>query len=114
MRMFKNDLNFEMTRGDTFSFGVSIVDLGQELDSAFFTVKNNFDDETIIIEKTLGNGVELDHIEDEDYYYKVRIAPEDTENLEPKKYYYDLEINVNSDTFTILKGILDVTFDVTN
>lgn len=112
MRMFKNDLNLEMTRGDTLSFGVSIVDLGQLLDSAYFTVKNNFDDEDFIFQKTLENGIELDHIEGEDYYYKVRIAPDDTSNLEPKKYYYDFEINVNGDTFTLLKGLLDIEFDV--
>lgn len=112
MRMFKNKLNLEMTRGDTLSFGVKIKDLGQPISSAYFTVKNNYDDETPIFQKSLNNGISLDHIEDEDYYYKVRIAPEDTENLEPKKYYYDLEIKSNLDTFTILKGILDIEFDV--
>lgn len=111
MRMFKNDLNLEMTKGDTFSFGVEITDLGQLLDSAYFTVKSNYDDEPLF-QKTLGNGIELDHIEGENYYYKVRIAPNDTKDLEPKKYYYDFEINVNEDTFTILKGILDIDFDV--
>lgn len=112
MRMFKNDLNIEFTRGDTFSFGVEIVDLGQELESAYFTVKNNFDDEETLLQKSLNNGIELDHIEGNNYYYKVRIAPADTENLEPKKYYYDFEINVNGDRFTLLKGILDIEFDV--
>lgn len=114
MRMFKNDLNLETTKGDTLTFGVQIKDLGQELDTAYFSVKNNFDDTTPIIQKTLGDGIELDHIEGEDYYYRVRVAPNDTKDLEPKKYYYDLEINVNGDTFTIMKGILDVTFDITN
>lgn len=112
MRMFKNNMNLEMTRGDTLSFGIKIKDLGQNLSSAFFTVKNNFDDNTPIFQKSIGNGIQLDHIDGTDYYYKVRIAPDDTKNLEPKKYYYDFEINVNYDTFTILKGILDVEFDV--
>lgn len=114
MRMFKNNLNLEMTRGDTFSFGLVIVDLGQEIESAFLTVKNNFDDNVSLFQKSLGNGIELDKIEGEDYHYRIRIAPDDTKNLEPKKYYYDLEINLNADTFTILKGILDVSFDITN
>lgn len=112
MRMFKNDLNLEMTKGDTLSFGIEIADLGQEIESAYFTVKNNYDDETPLFQKTLNNGIQLDHIDGKDYYYKVRIAPEDTKNLEPKKYYYDLEITVNLDTFTILKGILDIDFDI--
>lgn len=112
MRMFKNNLNLEMTRGDTFGFGVSIIDLGTELDSAYFTVKNNYDDDTIIFEKTLDDGIVLDHVENNDYYYKVRIAPEDTENLEPRKYFYDFEISVNGDRYTLLKGVLDVEYDV--
>lgn len=111
MRMFKNNLNLEMIKGDTFSFGLEIVDLGQEIEEAYFTVKSNYDD-TPLFQKTLGNGIELDHIEGNNYFYKIRIAPNDTRYLEPKKYYYDFEINVNGDTFTILKGILDIEFDV--
>jgi len=112
MRMFKNNLNLEMTRGDTLSFGFKIKDIGQPLSSAYFTVKSNYDDETFIFQKSLNSGIFLDHIDGEDYYYKVRVAPDDTQNLEPKKYYYDLEIKANLDTFTILKGILDIEFDV--
>ena len=114
MRMFKNDLNIEMTKGDTFSCGIKLIDLGQEIESAYLTVKNNYDDETPLFQKELENGIELDHIDGQDYYYTARIAPNDTKNLEPKKYFYDLEINVNNDTFTILKGILDLSYDVTN
>ena len=111
MRMFKNSLNLEMIKGDTFSFGLEIVDLGQEIEEAYFTVKSNYDD-TPLFQKTLGNGIELDHIEGNNYFYKIRIAPNDTRYLEPKKYYYDFEISLNDDTFTILKGILDIEFDV--
>lgn len=112
MKMFKNNLNLEMTKGDTLSFGFKLKDLGQNLASAYFTVKNNYDDEEYIFQKSLGNGIQLDHIDGTDYYFKVRVAPNDTKYLEPKNYYYDLEINVNYDTFTILKGILSVEFDV--
>ena len=112
MRMFKNNLNLEMTKGDTFSFGVEIDDLGQEIESAYFTVKNNYDDEDFVFQRTLGNGILLDKIEGDNYTYSVRIAPENTENLEPKKYYYDFVIRLNDDVFTILKGILDIEFDV--
>ena len=111
MRMFKNNLNLETTKGDTLSFGVAIIDLGQEVEEAYFTVKNNYDDYPLFT-KSLNNGIELDHIEGQDYYYRVRIAPSDTENLEPKKYYYDFEIRLNNDVFTVLKGILDIEFDV--
>lgn len=112
MRMFKNNLNLEMTKGDTLSFGVEVIDLGQEIEEAYFTVKNNYDDEDFVFQQSLGNGINLDKVEGNNYYYTVRIAPENTENIEPKKYYYDLEIRINDDVFTILKGILDIEFDV--
>ena len=112
-RMFKNDLNLEMTKGDTFTFGVSIIDLGQEVEEAYFTVKNNYDDETPIFQKELNNGITLDSVDNDDYKYRVRIAPNDTKDLEPKKYYYDFQIRLNDDVFTILKGILDLQFNIT-
>lgn len=112
MRMFHNKLNLEMTRGDTFGFGVDIVGIGQELESAYFTVKNNFDDKDFIFQKSLNNGITLDSYSGDDYIYRVRIAPSDTEELEPKKYYYDLEISVNGDRYTLLKGILEIEFDI--
>lgn len=113
MKMFKNYLNIEMTKGDTLSFGIEIYDLGQELDSAYFTCKQNFDDDIYIFQKSLNNGITLDkYDEDGNYYYKVRVAPNDTQGLENGKYYYDLQIEANGDVFTILKGILTLEFDV--
>lgn len=113
MKMVKNNLNLEMTRGDTLSFGVEIYSLGQSLTTAYFTCKNTYDAETSLFQKSIGNGISLDRIENEDYFYKVRIAPGDTENLEVGKYYYDMQIEANGDVFTILKGILTIDFDVT-
>lgn len=113
MRMLKNDLNIEFTRGDTFSFGVKLYELGQELEGAKFTCKLNQDDETPLFQKTLNNGIYLAGSDLDDYSYKVRVAPEDTKDLEPGKYFYDLQIEVNDDVFTILKGVLTLEFDVT-
>lgn len=113
MRFLNNDMNIETTRGDTLSFGVQIYDIGQSLNTAYFTVKNNYDDEIPVFQKSIDSGIELDHIDGQDYYYKVRIDPEDTKDLEAKKYYYDFEIGVNNDIFTIMKGILDLEFDTT-
>lgn len=112
MKMLKNDLNLEFTRGDTFSFGVRLYELGQELDGAKFTCKQNFDDESPLFQKTLNNGVTLEKIDLDDYIYKVRVAPGDTQSLNPGKYYYDFQIEVNGDIFTILKGVLTLEFDV--
>ena len=114
MRMLKNDLNLEMTKGDTLSFGVKIYDLGQELDTAFFTVRANFYNGAVLFQKSLNNGITLADIDvNGSYTYRVRVAPEDTEPLAVGKYYYDMQISLNGDIFTILKGVLTLDYEVT-
>jgi len=114
MRLLKNYLNLEITKGDTLSFGVKIYGIGQALDLAYFTCKTNYDDDTPKFQKSLNNGITLvDSDAQGNYTYMVRVAPEDTENLELGKYYYDLQIEINGDVFTILKGVFTIDYDVT-
>ena len=99
----------EMVRGDSLSFGVELEGLDQDLDFAYFTCKKSYDDENAVFQKSIGDGIyklSQDH-------YGVRIAPDDTENVVPDEYYYDLKIGVNSDVFTILRGVLDIYPDAT-
>lgn len=97
-----------MTRGDTISFGMEIEGLGQDLETAYFTCKKNVT-EGAVFQKSLGDGI----TKQDEGKYVVRIAPGDTENLEPGKYFYDLEIGANGDKFTILKGVLELERDYT-
>lgn len=106
MRIF-DDRYVTMTRGDTMSFNMELDGI-DELDTAFLTCRKNHT-EPAVFQKSIGDGItKLD-----DGLYVVRIAPEDTEGLQVGKYYYDLELGVNGDRFTILKGILEITQDVT-
>lgn len=102
------DQNLNMIRGDTFSFGLECYLLDQDLDSAFFTVRKSYDGE-IIFQRSLGNGIE----KIETGIYSIRIAPENTRDLEAGHYYYDFNINVNNDVFTLIKGDLLIEHDVT-
>ena len=102
------DMNISMVRGDTLSFGLVIEGLDQNLETAYFTCKKNLSDTSGIFQKSLGNGITLT-----DEGYVIRIAPEDTRYLEAGKYFYDLQIGVNSDIFTVLKGVLEIEQDVT-
>ena len=104
------DYNLTMIRGDTLSFGIEFEGLDQELETAYFTCKRSYDDTTPLFEKSIGAGIH--HLEDN--YYGVRIAPEDTANLEAGKYYYDLEISVNGDVFTVMRGYLELKPDATH
>ena len=45
--------------------------------------------------------------------YGVRVAPAKTEDLNTGRYFYDLEIDVNNDVFTLMKGRLLLEYDVT-
>ena len=107
MRLF-DDRYVTMARGDTVSFGMEIEGLDQDLDTAFLTCRKNFT-EAPVFQKSLGDGI----TKQDTGLYVVRIAPGDTEGLQVGKYYYDLELGVNGDKFTILKGILEIEQDVT-
>lgn len=98
-----------MTRGDTMSFGMIIEGMGdQELETAYLTCRKNHTDPPVF-QKSLGDGISLL----EKGQYVVRVAPEDTKDLEPGKYFYDLEIGLNGDIFTVLNGVLELARDVT-
>lgn len=107
--------NLEMIRGDTlsFAFEVEFDEAPQKLAKADFTCKANFDDNDALFNKELEKGINFSKQDGTKLYYIVRVAPEDTENLEAGMYYYDLSIELNGDVFTILNGALKIESDVT-
>ena len=110
MAKSKNILNLEMTRGDTKALEVNLINLTDlDLDSAYLSCRENPDDENYVFQKSLSDGI----TKVEAGKYMVRIAPADTKNLDPGTYYYDLEIGVEDDIFTVMKGKLQLTYDVT-
>ena len=101
-----------ITRGDSKGFNFRVRDRqGQAttLDGATFSVKENLDESVYVFQKTLSIGIS--HLDNGDYY--VKIEPEDTAGLTPRKYYYDLQIEIGDDVYTPLKGRFDVRWDVT-
>lgn len=103
-----------MIRGDTLSFGFELMDengepFEQELDTVHFSCKHNKKDYANVFQKTLDNGVTSAG----QGQYIVRVAPEDTAHVEAGKYYYDLQLGVNGDIFTVLHGVLEIEQDVT-
>ena len=102
--------NFQinMVRGDTLSFGLDFENLDQDLTSAFFSVKVNATDDDYVFQKSLNDGIEK--VNENEYI--VRVAPEDTRNVSAGQYFYDLQIGINADIFTIMKGVLEIEQDV--
>jgi len=114
MNYYKN--NIRHVKGDTFSSTVIVEGLGQELDSIYFTCRDNLnDDSNILFEKGLNRGIEIiDYDAENDIRtYSIRIEPYDTKSLQAGSYFYDVQIAVNSDVFTIMKGNFIIEQDAT-
>lgn len=116
------DNAISIVKGDTFTFGVEFSGLNQTVTNLTFTVRNKPTDNTYIFQKTKGSGISLvSSSEDSEgkltELYKVRIAPEDTKDLDTGSYFYDLEYRqtngVTSDIFTLLRGAFDIEYAVT-
>ena len=106
-----DESNITMVKGDTLSFGIEIGGLdGQSLESAFFTCKDVPTSDDVIFQKSLGDGI----TDNGDGTYTVRVAPQDTEDVTAGAYYYDCQIGINGDVFTILIGLLTILQDVTD
>lgn len=105
MNYYKNDIKH--CKGDTFSCALVVEDLGQELDEIYFTCRENLNDNSeVLFQCSLGDGISIVEYDDEHDIrkYAIRVAPNKTENLQSGTYYYDEEIRVNDDVFTIMKG----------
>lgn len=100
--------NITMVRGDTLSFGLELVN-EELLDTAYFSCKTSYSAEEYAFQKSLEDGI----TEEDAGIYKIRVAPEDTADLDPGTYYYDFEIGANGDKFTIIWGTLTLLPDVT-
>lgn len=107
--------NIKMVRGDTLSFALK-VDFdndAQNLDTAFFSCKTNYDDFDYIFRKSLNDGIWIIESDEKSVIYGIRVAPIDTKTLEPGNYFYDFQIGINQDIFTIQKGLLKIEKDMT-
>ena len=106
------DKILKMVRGDTLSFGIEYDfddESTQDLDTCYFSCKLHPEDDEYIFQKSIGDGIsKVDNNQ-----YRVRVAPEDTSNIEIGKYYYDLQIGLNNDIFTIVKGVLIIEREIT-
>ena len=106
--------NFEVVKGDTFTIGIEIEfdERPQQIDNAFFTCKSVSDDK-ILFQKRLNSGISFIKQDGNKLYYRVRVEPSDTKKLEVGRYDYDVEVRLNSDIYTILRGILKIEKEIT-
>lgn len=73
----------------------------------WITFKENSFDEKLLFQKTLEKGI---NYSEEDNYYRFQLLPEDTHNLDYKKYGFDIAIiNEKGEKKTLLNnGVLEI------
>lgn len=113
MNYYQNDIRH--VKGDTFSHSLVVENLGQDLDNVYFTCRDSLnDDSNILFEKSLSGGITYLYYDEEKdtRTYAVRVSPADTKDLQAGTYYYDLQVDINSDVFTIMRGKFIIEQDV--
>ena len=107
---FQNQ-NITMVKGDTLAFNVQVFDEnGQPItvDSAYMTCKKMPTGTNHVFQKSLQNG-----IWQEDGIITVRVAPQETVEADAGEYFYDFQIGVDHDVFTIMIGVLSLVQNIT-
>lgn len=109
-------IDYEFKRGDTTKlkkFKITdkngeVVTLGNT-DHLYFTVKQNANSSTVLLQKTIGNGITLG----DDGYYHITMEAVDTSSLPYGDYQYDIELKATSPK-EIVKTIIDGTITLTD
>lgn len=106
--------DFDHTRGDTLPIVFTLdqaLDLADEGTQITFSVKVKETDNNYVfqVDKTAVTALEGE----EEYSYLMKVPAENTVDLPLGRYYYDLELQANSEVYTLVKGFMDLTFDIT-
>lgn len=99
----------KMYRGDSLAFDFEVEGLTVDLKSAYFSCKSSYSESAYVFHKSIGDGVTKTGTGK----YHVRVAPDDTKDINPGKYYYDLQLGAGGDIYTVLSGTLEIMADVT-
>lgn len=95
---------FNVKQGDEFSFTITFKNLQEDLTTFTMGVKEDYNDETMLVTKSLGNGI----TKIQTGKYRVDFTPVETQALPPTIYVYDLRMTVGSTVFTPLYGYLNI------
>lgn len=101
---------FSVKRGSTFSFIITFKNLNQDVTSMNFGVKEDYTDESLIINKNIGDGI----TKIETGKYKVDFSTSDILLLEAGMYVYDLRYTIGDTPNIPLSGYIVVNDSVFN
>lgn len=106
-------MNIDMIRGDTVNIQFEIesdtvLDLTSDDFEITFSLKRSATDNAYIFQK------DKTAVTSPAYnVFILRVAPEDTVNLVPGYFYYDLQLNIGTDVYTIAIGKIHLEIDIT-
>lgn len=114
---FYNPIHRDLTmvRGDVLAFAFQVQGLkGQTPEAITFTCKETIESEVKLFEVNLSNTIKYRSYDKKNdiLTYTLRIPPYLTENIDLGRYFYDLEILINGDVITIMKGRLTLDYDL--
>ena len=106
-------MDFASTRGDSIfiQFDIDsdiVLDLSSDDFEITFSLKQSATDSAYVFQKDKTAVTQLAINS-----FVLRIAPEDTVDLFPGYYYYDIQLNIGDDVFTIALGQLQLVRDIT-
>ena len=106
-------MNLDIIRGDTVNIQFEIesdtvLDLTSDDFEITFSLKRSATDNAYVFQKD-----KTAVTSPADNVFILRVAPEDTVNLIPGYYYYDLQLNIGTDVYTIAIGKIHLEIDIT-
>ena len=112
-------VDYEIKRGDTTNLKkFRITDKNGEVlhltdtDYLYFTIKQNANSATVLLQKTLNNGITLGN----DGYYHITMEATDTNKLTYGNYQYDIELKATEPkefVKTLIEGTIILTEEIT-
>lgn len=108
--------DIDMAQGDTCSFGFQLQGLGgKRPEGIYLSCKETVEDDEALFRVSNNDNIDLrSYDEDKDILtYGVRIPPSYTHNLPLGRYFYDLQVQVNGDIITLMKGRLTLEYQIT-
>ena len=106
-------MNIDTIRGDTLNIQLEfesdiVLNLESENFDITFSLKQFATAVPYVFQKDKTAVTEID-----DNIFMLRIAPEDTVDLVPGYYYYDIEVKLGEDVYTVAIGRLHIEVDIT-
>ena len=101
--------NFTVVRGDSLQFRLNFVDTNTPPNALYFSLKDKSSDTTVILQKSLGNGItKVSNQLSYDFY----LEHSDTNDLKLNNYIYQILALYGSEYETLVEGKLIITPEV--